>query len=337
MEYEIQAFSPSEIPNSFLQDFDRLQQVTHCWRNRHGRWRLEEIAFTEQWNLEELAGLSTALRENASRGGCVLAAINSKTGTILGFASVLPEFFGGERRYLQLAELHVSAGERGRGIGRSLLLRAAGWAKESGAGSLYISAHSSAESQAFYRAIGCIDARHPEPDLVEKEPCDVQMEYPLGQTITRMQPADLDPVMEIWLQANQDAHPFVPQGYWEEQFSAVRDSIARAEIFLCRENEDIQGFAGVTGGDFLAGLFVRAQARSRGIGGRLITYCQWRYPQLKLAVYQKNQRALHFYLMHGFQLLRSQADPDTCERELLLSWERESAPIPAYPAPLDDA
>ena len=42
---------------------------------------------------------------------------------------------------------------------------------------LYISAHSSMESQAAYRALGCVHAQEINAALAQVEPCDVQMEY----------------------------------------------------------------------------------------------------------------------------------------------------------------
>ena len=44
---------------------------------------------------------------------------------------------------------------------------------------LYISAHSSKESQAAYRALGCVHAEEINAKLAQEEPCDVQMEYRL--------------------------------------------------------------------------------------------------------------------------------------------------------------
>ena len=48
-----------------------------------------------------------------------------------------------------------------------------------GAVELYISAHSSKENQAAYKALGCVHAKEINPKLAEKEPCDVQLEYVL--------------------------------------------------------------------------------------------------------------------------------------------------------------
>ncbi|MBR4551353.1 MAG: GNAT family N-acetyltransferase [Oscillospiraceae bacterium] len=70
---------------------------------------------------------------------------------------------------------------RGQGISRELFDKACAAAKEMGAQKLYISAHSSKESQAAYSALGCAHAQEIIPWITDQEPCDVQMEYALKQ------------------------------------------------------------------------------------------------------------------------------------------------------------
>lgn len=65
---------------------------------------------------------------------------------------------------------------RGQGIGKCLFAAAKEWAKENGAKKLYISAHSAVESQAFYRAMGCVEAEVYHQKHVEAEPYDCQLE-----------------------------------------------------------------------------------------------------------------------------------------------------------------
>lgn len=68
---------------------------------------------------------------------------------------------------------------RGMGVGRKLFEKAAGVAREYGAKKLYISAHSSKESQAAYKALGCVHAEEIIPWIADEEPFDVQLEYVL--------------------------------------------------------------------------------------------------------------------------------------------------------------
>ena len=68
---------------------------------------------------------------------------------------------------------------RCQGIGRKLFSMACEEARLLGADKLYISAHSSKESQAAYRAHGCTLAEEVNEALAAAEPFDVQMEYRL--------------------------------------------------------------------------------------------------------------------------------------------------------------
>ena len=68
---------------------------------------------------------------------------------------------------------------RNYGIGKQLFLIAKAWAKEIGAHKLYISAHSAVESQAFYKAMGCVEAKVYLQAHVEAEPFDCQLECPI--------------------------------------------------------------------------------------------------------------------------------------------------------------
>ena len=86
---------------------------------------------------------------------------------------------GGEHRYLDLSSIHVSQDMRGRGIGAELFLAAKAWARNKGAGRLYISAHSAVETQAFYKKMGCAEAEVYNQEHVSREPYDCQLECSL--------------------------------------------------------------------------------------------------------------------------------------------------------------
>lgn len=82
-------------------------------------------------------------------------------------------------QYLQLMQIHVSYEHRSRGIGKKLFELCTEKAKAMGAAKLYISTHSSEESQVFYHKIGCMDAIEVNQKLAEHEPYDRQMEFVL--------------------------------------------------------------------------------------------------------------------------------------------------------------
>ena len=65
---------------------------------------------------------------------------------------------------------------RGNGIGKYLFNHAKLWARKHGANKLYISSHSAVETQAFYKAMGCVEASVYNQAHVQNEPFDCQLE-----------------------------------------------------------------------------------------------------------------------------------------------------------------
>ena len=142
--------------------------------------------------------------------------------------------------------------------------------------------------------------------------------------IRKFENLDLDAVMQIWLQANLDAHAFIPASFWEAHFEMVRDMLPQAELYV-HENEaprQIDGFIGLTE-NHIEGIFVAKAARSKGIGKALLDYAKSRRPRLTLGVYQKNERALAFYRREQFAIHSEGIDEDTNEAEIQMLWTRQ--------------
>ncbi|MCX4265620.1 MAG: SDR family oxidoreductase, partial [Firmicutes bacterium] len=80
--------------------------------------------------------------------------------------------------------------------------------------------------------------------------------------LRKMEPADLDRLMEIWLAANLQAHSFVAADYWQSNLALVRQMLPQAEVYVYAEDssQEILGFVGVDG-DYIAGIFVDFRAR----------------------------------------------------------------------------
>ncbi len=174
---EYRELGEADISAQLLDGFERSQEVVKCWRKLGGVWVVADAPFIDQWSMEERAELIKALKDTVREGGVVFAAFAG--GGLRGFASVAPEPLGSEGKYLDLGNLHVSKELRGQGIGRRLFQMCVAWAMGRGAGKLYISAHSAVETQAFYRAMGCVEAVEYSARHVKKEPYDCQLEYVL--------------------------------------------------------------------------------------------------------------------------------------------------------------
>lgn len=166
-----------EINAELFRFFQRKQIVNECWRKVNGKWVIREDPFIDDWGKDEYEELVRCLKNTAATEGLVCGAfVNDE---LKGFVSVEGKPIGSSLQYLDLSSLHVSQDMRRHGIGKELFMIAKNFAKGKNAKKLYISAHSAVESQAFYRSMGCAEAEEYNPQHVEKEPYDCQLECKL--------------------------------------------------------------------------------------------------------------------------------------------------------------
>ena len=91
--------------------------------------------------------------------------------------------------------------------------------------------------------------------------------------IRKLQEPDIDQVADIWLDTNLKAHDFIPAQYWKDNFESVKKMLLQSEVYVY-ENEtthNIDGFLGLDA-DYIAGIFVRSSAQSKGIGKLLLDF-----------------------------------------------------------------
>ncbi len=132
---------------------------------------------------------------------------------------------------------------------------------------------------------------------------------------------DLDRVMEIWLSGNVQAHPFIPKEYWAQNFNGVRLIFPMADVYVYEDENGVQGFIGVDQG-YIAGIFVFESEQSKGIGSKLIDKVKSIYDSLRLNVYEKNRRAISFYLREGFIVKEELIDENTGMVEFSMIWKK---------------
>ena len=139
--------------------------------------------------------------------------------------------------------------------------------------------------------------------------------------IRRLQKIDIDAVSGIWLDSNRDTHDFIPTEYWESNFLLVKEMLPQAEVYVYIDEykDEIEGFVGLDE-TYIAGIFVRKGARSKGIGKALLDFVKGRKQELTLNVYQKNERAVRFYEREGFHTIEGATDESTGEKEYLMKW-----------------
>ena len=141
--------------------------------------------------------------------------------------------------------------------------------------------------------------------------------------IRKFKQDDLSLIMQIWLASNIEAHSFIPEKYWIDNFEFVKKMLPQAEIYV-HENEatkQIDGFIGLNE-DYIEGLFVEKNMRSKGIGKQLLDYVKKTKTKLSLSVYQKNFKAISFYKREPFIVKSENIDNDTNEKDFFMVWHK---------------
>ncbi len=177
-EIQMRELNIDDITENLLDYYNRYQEVNKVWRFENNRKVIKDISFIEDWSYDKKQTIIFGeLKETLLNNGLVFGAFQSNR--LVGFASLSGTFLGENNEYIQLLQLHVSYEYRGKGIGKMLFHSCTKKAGRLGASKVYISAHSSLETQSFYTRMGCVDAKWVYKHQVEIEPYDCQLEYVL--------------------------------------------------------------------------------------------------------------------------------------------------------------
>ena len=143
--------------------------------------------------------------------------------------------------------------------------------------------------------------------------------------IRKMRREDMSTVLDIWLAGNLQAHPFIPQEYWQSHLEKMeRDYLPAADVFVYadEEGQPIKSFMGIVNESYIAGIFVLPQFQGQGIGKALLAYGKEAYAMLSLHVYCQNTRAIDFYEGQGFSTSDYGIDEETGEQEQTMIWRK---------------
>lgn len=135
--------------------------------------------------------------------------------------------------------------------------------------------------------------------------------------------SDLSAIMKIWLDTNIKTHNFISEEYWTSNYDMVKEILPKAEIYVYEDDVTnlIDGFIGLTD-CYIAGLFVKDTAQSKGIGKQLLDYAKSIKTEMWLSVYQENVGAVHFYKREQFQIQSESVDDNTNAKELIMIWKK---------------
>ena len=71
-----------------------------------------------------------------------------------------------------------------------------------------------------------------------------------------LQKADIERVVDIWLDTNLKAHYFIPGQYWKDNIDLVKEMLPQAEVYVYENDCQIEGFIGLND-EYMGGIFVR--------------------------------------------------------------------------------
>ena len=139
--------------------------------------------------------------------------------------------------------------------------------------------------------------------------------------IREFKSADLDKVMEIWLQGNEQAHNFIDSNFFKQNFDIVEMLIPMSTVYV-QDLDGVKGFIGITE-NYISGLFVEQDYRRQGTGKALVNKAKQRYNELFAHVYKKNTDAINFFLSQNFEIISESINEESNESELLLRCDIE--------------
>ena len=173
---KIELLSETNFCINSLDLYNRKQDVNKVYRRTDGDYTLVECQYTEDWDLDKKRSVAKKISSDE-----YITYIASENDKVVGFIGLLRQLNG---PYMILDMMQVSSECRGQGIGRRLFEAGKDEARKNGAEALYISACSSEETIAFYRAMGSELASNPIKEIAEAEPFDLQMICPVKDQLS---------------------------------------------------------------------------------------------------------------------------------------------------------
>lgn len=163
----IELLSTENFNMNSLDNYQRKQDVKKVYRKHNGEYILVDCIYTEDWDVEKRRSVA---KDISSDDYITYLAIDNDE--VVGFIGLKKDLV---EPYMILDLMQVSATYRGQGIGRKLFDVGKEVARKAGAEALYISACSSEETIAFYKAMGAEHTDCPIEEIAEDEPYDLQM------------------------------------------------------------------------------------------------------------------------------------------------------------------
>lgn len=141
-------------------------------------------------------------------------------------------------------------------------------------------------------------------------------------------PADMAEVARVFRAVRGHSLAYLPVLHSAEEdarhFSDVVFSRDRVLVARGEAEPRILGFIAFSDG-WVRHLYLSPAAQGQGIGTKLLNMAQQQSASLQLWVFERNERAIRFYLQRGFRIIRRTDGEGNEEKEpdLLMAWEQK--------------
>ncbi|WP_017591604.1 GNAT family N-acetyltransferase [Nocardiopsis potens] len=136
--------------------------------------------------------------------------------------------------------------------------------------------------------------------------------------IRRYRASDEDAVVDLWSRASKRAHPFIEGEGEGDRARRLREVYLReAENWVAEEDGGAVALLGLLGNE-VGGLFVDPRAQGRGTGRALVEHAAALRGELRLEVFEGNDRARGFYGLMGFEERGRRPDEETGHTLILM-------------------
>jgi|GEM_PF-172835 len=166
----------------------------------------------------------------------------------------------------------------------------------------------------------------------KKQPADGETDEP-NELIREAADDDLGAIMQIWLEANTAAHPFLRALYWHKRYDAVRTDIKQEQTVVYQNRGEIKGFISLSTEAEVIALCVAAHAQHKRIGTRLIDHAKELFPCLSIQCFKQNERSVKFLLNRGFVPALEKPNAQTGHAEYTMEWSTKHKACPPTQPP----
>lgn len=140
-------------------------------------------------------------------------------------------------------------------------------------------------------------------------------------TVREFTKADIERLVDIWLDCSVQAHDFIDSEYWASKKNDMAQVyLPMSQTFVAEYEGEIVGFVSMVD-TYLAALFVDNKYQQRGIGKKLLDHVKQACDTISLKVFEKNANAVRFYSNNGFSVAEELVEEETNQPEFAMVWK----------------